>query len=109
MANDDGLSPGWMMFLGVVQLITGILAIALPEIAGLAVSTVLGIVLCVAGGFQIVAAFSQGSWGVGIGSLLGGVLYLLVGILVLTRPGITLAVLTLLAGLLLGSCETEDV
>ena len=101
MAKDETLSPGWMIFLGVIQILTGILAIALPHIAGMAVSTIIGIVLLVAGGFQIVGAFRRGSFGSNIGGFLGGVLYLLVGILAIAHPLITLGALTLLAGMLL--------
>lgn len=100
-ASDNRMSPGWLLFLGIVQIVTGVLAIALPHIGGLAIATMLGIVLCVAGGFQIVGAFRGGSFGSGLGGFLGGALYAVVGILVLTRPGIALGVITLLAGLLL--------
>ena len=63
--------------------------------------TFLGIILCVVAVFQIIAAFTSGSWGIGIGGFLGGVLYLVAGILIINRPVTAAAVITLILGMVL--------
>ncbi len=99
--GDRRLSPGWMIFLGVVMIIGGIMAIGLPFAMTLTAVTFLGVILCVVGGFQIVAAFQSGSFGAGIGGFLGGVLYLVAGILAVVRPGAAAAAITLILGMVL--------
>jgi len=101
MENDGRLSPGWMIFLGIVMIIGGIAAIAMPYMMTWTAVTFLGVILCVVGGFQIVAAFQAGSWGAGIGGALGGVLYLLAGIMTIGRPVTAAAVITLILGMVL--------
>ena len=52
---------GWFLALGILFVIGGIFAIAMPFIAGLAVTVIFAIVLVWLGIMQIVQAFSMGT------------------------------------------------
>lgn len=101
MAVRKLLSPGWMIFLGIVMIVGGLVAVGLPHVMTLTAMTFLGIILCAVAALQMVAALQSGSWGTGIGGFLGGVLYLVAGILVINRPGAAAAIITLVLGMVL--------
>src|SRR5205823_11285057 len=87
---------GWLLALGIAQIILGTLAIGLAWVATLATVLVFGWVLIASGAFEAVAAFGSRRWEGVFLHLLGGVLNLVVGVLVVANPGATAAVLTLL-------------
>ena len=96
-----------MVLLGIVQVITGILAILAPIAAGTAVVWVIGIVLLVVGGFWLFGAFKEETFASGAVTFLGGLLYLLGGILVILHPlaglgflGTLLAIFLFLRGII---------
>jgi uncharacterized membrane protein HdeD (DUF308 family) len=85
----------WIIVLGLIQILIGIVAIASPMITGLAVTAIVGALLLINGIFQIIQAFKSGSWGVGVMAFLGGAFAVICGILVLFDPLRGLAALTL--------------
>ncbi len=89
-------NAGWIIALGVVQIIVGMLALGSPLVAGIAVAVVAGVFLSAAGIIRIFAAFKAGSWGAGILGLLVGIVAVLGGLLIMVNPLFGLASLTLL-------------
>ena len=84
-----------MTVFGIKVLILGLLAIACPLTAGAAVSTMVAILLMAAGAVRMLWAFKAGSFGKGALVLLLGGLTLGVGIVMLARPLVVLASLTI--------------
>ena len=84
-----------MTFFGILVLILGLLAIACPLTAGAAVSTMVAILLIAAGAVRMLWAFKVGSFGKGALVLLLGGLTLGVGIVMLARPLVFLASLSI--------------
>ena len=76
-------------------------AIAVPFIPGLAVVIMIGVVLVVSGVSHIAHAFQCRNWKGVVFELLSGLLYLLVGIMLFTRPGAGLAAFTLVLSILI--------
>jgi uncharacterized membrane protein HdeD (DUF308 family) len=107
-AHEAKKNATWLIVLGVLTTILGILAIGSPLMSGLAVTLFIGGLLTVMGVLQIIAAFKSGQWGSGIVGTLIGLLSIVAGLLMIFRPGIGLATLTLfLAAYFLvdGICE----
>jgi uncharacterized membrane protein HdeD (DUF308 family) len=87
---------GWLLLLGIVQIIAGSVAIAIPVVASFAAVAVFGAVLMVTAIFQLIHAFKVGTWLRSAWYGVGGVLYAIAGLLVLAFPiggALTLAVL----------------
>jgi len=82
---------GW-----VTLFVIGILAILAPLAAGIAISIATGVLIGVGGVLQVIHAVRAKSWGAGTLRFLGGALSLVCGGLMVARPGVGLAVLTLL-------------
>ncbi|UCD68583.1 MAG: HdeD family acid-resistance protein [Betaproteobacteria bacterium] len=98
--------------MGVIVLITGILAIGSPFIAGVSVALAVGILLIVGGVGQVIFAIPTFAVSVGTGlvSTIIGVLSVLIGGYMLSNPGIALVTLTLfLAGYFIVSGILEAV
>ena len=74
---------GWMMVLGVLQILGGIFAIAAPFAATGAVAWILGCILIVVGLFEAFSAFRAQTFWSGMGDVLGGILYLIAGAFIL--------------------------
>jgi len=88
-------SVGWSIGLSVLMILAGILAIAVPQVAGLTVSLLVGWLLLFSGAAHLVFAWhARGAGGI-LWELLLGILYLFIGGYVLTRPLAGLATLTL--------------
>ena len=79
-------SWGWLFGLGIVLVVLGVLAIALPAIATLAVGIFIGWLLVIGGVVQLAHAFGERRWRGFLLHFLGGLLYLVVGGLILTDP-----------------------
>ena len=77
---------GWFVALGVVFLIGGIFAIAMPLASSLAVGVFLAAVLVVAGVMQIWQSFSVQSWTGFLWQLIVGIVVLLGGITIYAWP-----------------------
>jgi uncharacterized membrane protein HdeD (DUF308 family) len=92
---------GWLLTLGIVQVICGALALAIPLAASLAAAIVFGAVLLVAGVFQAAHAFRVRTWKGVVLHALGALLYIAAGVLVLLFPLTGALTLTLVVGALL--------
>ncbi len=92
---------GWFLGLGISLVVLGVLAISMPLVATLAIELLIGWLLIVAGAVEIVSAIgSQRGLGL-LWSLLWGVLYLAVGVMLLAYPLSGMLTLTLLLAILL--------
>jgi uncharacterized membrane protein HdeD (DUF308 family) len=91
----------WLLILGIVQLVGGLCAFAIPPAASIAAAIVFGAVLLVAGIFQLVHAASVRTWSAVALQVLGGLLYVAAGIIVLMFPLSGALTLTIVVGALL--------
>lgn len=91
---------GFLLALGIILGLIGLLALGSLVVATLATVTFLGAVLLVGGIVDVVTAFTSRRWrGFGM-SLLSGIVAAVVGILLIARPAAGAGVLTLLLALL---------
>ena len=91
-------APKQGMLWGILTMFFGLFAIGSPLYSGLAVAMMVGFALVAAGASMTVFAFRAPSLGRGMLKLLFGALTILVGIAVLSQPGIALVKLTMLLG-----------
>jgi uncharacterized membrane protein HdeD (DUF308 family) len=88
-------NAGWAVGVGIVLIVVGILAVASPMASGLAVTLVVGALLIVGGVAQCFLAFRAGAFGRALLIFLVGLVKLIAGIFLVTRPVAGLASLTL--------------
>jgi uncharacterized membrane protein HdeD (DUF308 family) len=86
---------GWFIALGIVFLIGGVFAIAMPFIAGLTATVVFAIVLVWIGIMQLIQAWSVKSWGGFAWQLIIGLVLLVGGIYIWANPVLGAAAFTL--------------
>jgi len=101
-------NAGLLIFLGVLTVIFGVLAIAAPFVTGIAVTMFVGFLLVFTGIARIIHAFKSKQWGTGIWGTIIGLLGLGAGLVMLFRPGVGLASLALLLAIYFlvdGVCE----
>jgi uncharacterized membrane protein HdeD (DUF308 family) len=89
---------GWIVALGVVYLIAGLIALGSVAEATAASVLIVGAMMIVAGVFEIIAAFQVKTWGRFIFWLLLGVLYVVAGFVAWDNPFLTAVWLTLILG-----------
>jgi uncharacterized membrane protein HdeD (DUF308 family) len=77
---------GWLLAFGILMIILGIFAIAMPKPATLAVQVALGWILVIGGIVEGIHAFMAQGWRGFLLELLSAILYLAVGILLLVNP-----------------------
>lgn len=94
-------ASGRMKVLGILTIIFGILAIAMPWLAGQAILWAVGVLVIAGGLTRMVWAFQAGSLGKGLLVFLIGVLTLLAGFAVISHPVLSSAVLTVLLSIYL--------
>ncbi len=99
----DGLKAlrakwGWIVALGVVFLIAGIIALGSVVAATETAVLVVGIMMLMGGVAEIIAAFGVKSWGKFLFWLLLGVLYVAAGIIAIMNPLLAATYLTLMLG-----------
>jgi len=82
------------MALSVLMIIAGILAVASPFVAGVAVTRIVGWLLMFSGVLHFVYAFRGGTVAAVVWEILVGVVYLVIGGYILANPAIGLATLT---------------
>jgi uncharacterized membrane protein HdeD (DUF308 family) len=87
---------GWLVALGVVLVVVGILAISFPVISTLTTVTVFGVLLLFGAGAEVASAIWTQRWGGIFLHLLLGLLYFFVGVVLLERPLIGAETYTLL-------------
>lgn len=88
-------SVGWSIGLSVLMIVAGILAIASPLAAGLAVNVLVAWLLVLSGCFHLVFAWHTRSAGGFLWELLVAILYLFIGGYLVTHPVAGLASLTI--------------
>ena len=88
-----------MTTFGIIAIILGILAMAMPVIAGLSIALMLGLLVLVAGTIRLVWAFQAGSVGEGILKFLLAGLTLVCGVLLVVNPIFASGFLTILLSL----------
>jgi len=87
---------GWYLALGIVLVALGTVAVAFAAFVTLASVVLFGWLLLVAGGMAAGHAFWRKRWGGFFIDLLSGVLYVVVGLMIVAHPGASAAGLTLL-------------
>src|SRR5271165_5979536 len=89
---------GWIVALGVVYVVAGIIALGSVVSATVASVYVVGIMMIIAGVAEVFSAFQVQSWGRFIFWLLLGVLYIVAGFVAWDNPFLTAIWLTLILG-----------
>ncbi len=87
---------GWILALGIVLIVVGTTAVAMPFAGSLASIVFLGALLLMGGIAQLVGAFWARDWSGFFLTLLMGVLYLVMGLMFFRHPGDALIAVTLL-------------
>ena len=82
--------------MGIVYVIAGFVAIGHPIMASYAVELVIGVILIAGGVISVIGSFFSGDWKRFLLILISGVLYLIVGYLLLKNPISGVVTLTLL-------------
>jgi uncharacterized membrane protein HdeD (DUF308 family) len=91
---------GWMLTLGIAQILGGVAALAVPAIASFVAVGMFSAILVISAVFHIAHAFKVRRWmGFGL-HLLGGILYAVAGVIVLLDPLNGVATLMLVLGVL---------
>jgi uncharacterized membrane protein HdeD (DUF308 family) len=101
-------NAGFLIFLGFLTVVFGVLAIGAPLVTGIAVAWMVGFLLVAMGLARIAHTFKAKQWGTGIWGTVIGLLSVAGGVLMLARPLLGLASMTLLLAIYLvmdGVCE----
>ncbi|MGH6916201.1 MAG: HdeD family acid-resistance protein [Geminicoccaceae bacterium] len=77
---------GWLLGLGILLSVLGLLLIAAPALGTLAIDLLVGWFLIIGGAAQLFHAFMEKAWRGFLLELLSGVLYLVVGLLLVFYP-----------------------
>jgi uncharacterized membrane protein HdeD (DUF308 family) len=88
-------SATWSIVVGVLLLLAGLLAFALPFLAGIAASVFFGWLLLIAGIAHLVYAWSERRAGAVLWQILIGAVYLIAALYMLVLPGAGVVTLTL--------------
>jgi uncharacterized membrane protein HdeD (DUF308 family) len=102
----SGLEPlraksGWIIALGVVYIIAGIIALGSVVLATVATVFVVGIMMVIAGVAEVINAFQIKTWGKFLLWVLLGALYIVAGFITFENPLLAAAILTLFLGIAL--------
>jgi len=95
IAENVKKDAGWLTFAGIVTIVGGALAIAMPLVAGVAVTQFVGVLMTFAGVLRIWFGLKCQGWGGTLMALVLGVLTTAAGVLMVTRPLLGLATITL--------------
>jgi uncharacterized membrane protein HdeD (DUF308 family) len=87
---------GWFLFLGILQIVAGTVAVGFAFSATLVSVVTLGVLLLISAGGQIVASVLARDWGGFFLFLLLGVLYAVAGIMMIRQPLVAAESLTLM-------------
>jgi uncharacterized membrane protein HdeD (DUF308 family) len=102
-APASGLEPlraksGWIIALGIVYVISGLVALGSVVLATVVTIFVVGIMMLIAGAAEVINAFQIKTWGKFLLWLLLGILYIVAGFITFENPLLAAALLTLLLG-----------
>jgi uncharacterized membrane protein HdeD (DUF308 family) len=89
---------GWIVALGVVYVVAGFVALGSVMAATVASVLVVGVMMIIAGVFELFSAFQIKSWGKFLVWALLGLLYIVAGFLTFDNPLLAAVLLTLLLG-----------
>jgi len=89
-------NSGFLIFLGILTVIFGVIAIGSPLITGVAVAVFVGFLLLASGVARIVHALKSKQWGTGFWGTVIGVLGVAAGLLMIFRPLVGLVTMTML-------------
>lgn len=89
---------GWIVALGVVSVIAGMVALGNVVTATAVTVLLVGVMLAIAGVAQVITAFQIATWGRVLFWLALGVLYVIAGIVAVLNPLLTAIPLTLILG-----------
>lgn len=92
---------GWIVALGVVYVIAGLIALSSVVFATRVTVFVVGIMMLISGIAEVINSFQFKSWGKFLVWLLLGALYIVAGLVTFENPLLAAAVLTLLLGVAL--------
>lgn len=96
---------GWLLALGIAEIIAGVIAIAVPVIASFAAVAIFGAALLVTAILQLLHAFQVRAWPRSAWYGLGGLFYAIAGLLVVAFPlGGALTLAMLLGILFIADC-----
>jgi uncharacterized membrane protein HdeD (DUF308 family) len=106
IAGASGLEPlraksGWIVALGVVYVIAGLIALGSVVMATVATVFLVGVMMLIAGAAEVINAFQIKTWGKFFLWILLGALYIVAGFVTFENPLLAAATLTLLLGLAL--------
>lgn len=87
---------GWLLALGLIYVIMGIIMVGSPIASTYAIEIFLGFIILVGGVISVIGSFFSGNWKKFILILLSGVLYLIVGYMLLKNPMAGVLTLTIL-------------
>jgi uncharacterized membrane protein HdeD (DUF308 family) len=89
-------NSGFLIFLGILTVIFGVIAIGSPLITGVAVAVFVGFLLLASGVARIIHAFKSKQWGTGFWGTVIGLLGVAAGLLMIFRPLVGLVTMTML-------------
>lgn len=87
---------GLLIFLGILTVGLGAVAVTTPLITGVAVTVFVGFLLLGSGVAQVVHAFKSGQWGTGFWGTVIGLLGVVAGLIMVFRPLVGLVTMTLI-------------
>src|SRR6202040_1112122 len=89
---------GWIIALGIIYVIAGLIALSSVVLATVASVFVVGIMMLIAGVAEVINAFQLKSWGKFLLWIVLGLLYIVAGFVTFENPLLAAAVLTLMLG-----------
>ena len=92
---------GWIIALGVVYLVAGIVALSSVAFATAVTVFLVGVMMIVAGVAEVINAFQFKSWGKFVLWIVLGLLYIVAGVVTFQNPLLAAALLTLMLGVAL--------
>jgi uncharacterized membrane protein HdeD (DUF308 family) len=96
-----GKKWAWLLGMGILLIVLGLIAIGASVVATLATMVFVGFLMLVAGILQTLYAIAMRKWSGFFLDLLAGVLYTVVGALIVAHPGSTAVALTLMIAIFL--------
>jgi uncharacterized membrane protein HdeD (DUF308 family) len=101
--HDSAVEPlrakcGWIIALGVIYLLAGLIALSSVALATVASVFVVGIMMLIAGAAEVINAFQLKSWGKFLLWVALGLLYIVAGFATFENPLLAAALLTLMLG-----------
>jgi uncharacterized membrane protein HdeD (DUF308 family) len=91
----------WFVVVGIVQVVLGMIAIVVPHVIALATAVLIGWLLIIGGVIEIFQAIFDRGWRGFFIDLLAGILYLVLGFMIVANPGVALVTVTLLIAMFL--------